>query len=293
RTGPQKKITHVVLISIDTCRADHLGCYGYLRKTSPNIDAVAAEGIMFKHAVTSVPITLPAHSSMLTGTIPIYHGVRDNNNYQLSDSSLTVAEILHQYKFVTGAVIGAFVLDSQFGLDQGFDFYDDKIDPGEKKFFIYSERKAEEVTRLANIWLEENKNKKSFLFLHYFDPHSPYESHERFRFGSGFDPNSQIDGYDSEIAYTDYCIGQVIDKLKELSLYDSTLLIITADHGEGLGQHNEISHGFFIYYSTLHVPLIIKIPTGPKGKQINNLVALIDILPTICDSLGIDVPKHI
>ena len=279
------RIRNVVLISIDTCRADRLGCYGYRRKTSPNIDAVAAEGVIFEHAVTSVPITLPSHSSMLTGTIPLYHRVRDNNNYRLDSSNITLAEILRDNGFATGAIIGAFVLDSLFGLDQGFDSYEDDIE--EKKDeprVYYNERKAEEVTRLANIWLEDHRGDEFFLFLHYFDPHAPYVKHKRFAL-----PFVKY-LYDGEIAYTDRCIGQVINKLKDLNLYDSTLLIITADHGESLGQHSEQTHGFFIYHSTLHVPLIFKVPGGPKGRRIESLAGLIDIVPTVCGLLGIEAP---
>lgn len=288
-----KEIRHVVLISIDTCRADHLGCYGYSRKTSPNIDAVASEGILFNHAVTSVPITLPSHSSMLTGTTPLYHKVRDNSSYRLGNSNVTLAEILQENGLVTGAVIGAFVLDSQFGLDQGFDTYNDNLEKEDKKPFLFNERKAEEVTRFANIFLEKHRNDKFFLFLHYFDPHCLYEAHKNFPFTSVPLVAFSRDCYDSEIAYTDRCIGQVIKKLKGLNLYDSTLLIITADHGESLGEHSESSHGYFIYHSTLHVPLIIKVPGGPRGKIVNDVAGLIDIVPTVCGLLGFPIPQQV
>lgn len=287
----ESEVRNVVLISIDTCRADHLGCYGYSRKTTPNIDAIAAEGILFNRAIAPVPITLPSHCSMLTGTIPPYHKVRDNNTYRLSSSNVTLAEILRDNGFVTGAVIGAFVLDSQFDIDQGFDTYEDKLGKKERKtIFSINERKAEEVTHLANIWLQEHCNDKFFLFLHYFDPHSPYRRHSGFRFGL---LRSNLNYYDSEIAYTDSHIGRVIKKLRDLNLYDTALLIITGDHGEGLGQHGEQTHGYLIYHSTVHVPLIFKVPAGPKGKRIQDIVGLIDIVPTICGSLGIPVPEQV
>lgn len=288
-----KDIRHVVLISIDTCRADHLGCYGYSRKTSPCIDAVAAEGILFNHAVTSVPITLPSHSSMLTGTIPLYHKVRDNNSYRLTSSNVTLAEVLRENGFTTGAVIGAFVLDSQFGLDQGFETYEDSVGKENKTFFRVNERKAGEVTRLANLWLEQHHNDSFFLFLHYYDPHYPYDLHKSFTFTSLLFFAFTKDKYDSEIAYTDYCVSQVIRKLKELGLYDSTLLIITSDHGESLKEHSESSHGYLIYHSTLHVPLIFKVPGGPEGERINELAGLIDIVPTVFGCLGIAIPPHV
>ena len=238
-----KDIRHIVLISIDTCRADHLGCYGYSRKTSPNIDALAADGVLFNHAVAPVPITLPSHSSMLTGTIPPYHGVRDNSSYRLAGSNLTLAEILRENGFVTGAIVGAFVLDSQFGLNQGFGTYDDNLRKEKENMttsHFFNERKGHEVTLIANRWLEKHRKEKFFLFIHYFDPHYPYELHKRFPFNSIPFFALPRDKYDTEIAYTDSCIGRVINKLKNLNLYDSTLLIITADHGEGLGEHSEL-----------------------------------------------------
>ena len=278
-------VRNVILVSIDTLRADHLSCYGYSRKTSPNIDAVAEGGILFNHAIAPVPITLPSHSSMLTGTTPPYHKVRDNNTYRLAGSNVTLAEILKENGFATAAFIGAFVLDSQLGLDQGFDTYDDDL--GEKKdktSVFYNERKASEVTQRANQWLDENSDQRFFLFLHYFDVHAPYEKH---RF---LTPPLTKSHYDSEITYTDLHIGKVIEKLKKLNLYDSTLLIITADHGEGLKDHSEKTHSFLIYHATVHVPLVMKVPNGPKGIVINDVVGLVDIVPTVCGFLDIDAP---
>jgi arylsulfatase A-like enzyme/Tfp pilus assembly protein PilF len=283
-TFPVKDIRNVVLISIDTCRADHLSCYGYSRKTSPNIDAVAAEGIRFNHCISAVPITLPSHSSMLTGTIPPYHNVRDNENYYLDQANVTLAEVLRDNGFSTGAVIGAFVLDSQFGIDQGFDSYNDSLEDKNKPDGDCAERDAAEVTRLANLRLEKYADERFFLFLHYYDPHSPYLKHKRFTLP--FLKNI----YDGEIVYTDHHIGRVIRKLKELNLYDSTLLIITADHGEGLNEHNENTHGYLIYHSTVHVPLIFKLPGGPKSV-VSDTVGLVDIVPTVCSLLGISVPS--
>lgn len=287
------KIRNVVLISIDTCRADHLSCYGYSRDTTPNIDAVARDGILFKHAVTPVPLTLPAHSSMLTGTTPLRHKVRDNSNYQLSESNITLAEVLRQNGFHTGAAVGAFVMDSQFGMDQGFDTYDDDISEKNAKAFMYNERSAEKVSRFAETWLKEHHEDKFFLFLHYFDPHAIYKAHRRFLFFSRPSVFTPIDRYDSEIAYTDHYVGRVISILNKLNLYDSTLLIITSDHGESFGEHSEKSHGFFIYYSTLHIPMIIKLPEGPKARQVDDVVSLIDIVPTVCGALGIKTPAPV
>lgn len=279
-------IRHVVLISIDTCRADHLGCYGYSRKTTPNIDAIAEEGILFENCISPVPLTLPAHTSIMTGKIPPSHGVHDNG-YVVDNNNLMLAELLKDNGFITGAVIGAFVMDSQFGLNQGFDYYnDDFLESRQISSFAYIERNAEEVTSFATSWLKENKKKKSFLFIHYFDPHGNYDPPDTYK--DKFD-----NPYDGEIAYTDKCIGDVVSTLKKLGIYDSSLLIITADHGESLGEHRENTHGYFIYKSTVHVPLIIKYPGAPKNKRINNTVGLIDIFPTICNRLDIPVPKNI
>ena len=283
--SPKDRIRNVMLISIDTCRADYLSCYGYPDRTTPNIDALAKESLLFENAVTPIPLTLPAHTSMLTGTIPPYHGVHDNDYYKVSPSNETIAEVLQRSGFATVGIISAFVLDSRFGLDQGFDSYNDSF-VGEPNIGI-AQRRGGETTRFALEWLDRNKSKSFFMFLHYFDPHSPCEPPEPF--DSVFADNL----YAGEIAYTDYCIGQVIQKLKNLGLYDSTLIVITGDHGEMLGEHGERTHSYFVYESAVKVPLIVKIPKGPKGKRIYDVVGLIDIVPTIYNCLQMPIPAHI
>lgn len=282
-----KDIRRVVLISIDTCRADYLGCYGYHRPTTPNIDKLAAQSVLFENTISPVPITLPSHSSMLTGTIPPYHGVHNNSDYKLGESNVTLAEILTERGFATGAIISAYVLDSQFGLDQGFETYNDSFEEPIRNLLYFSERRGTEASRFANEWLEEHKDEEFFLFLHYFDPHIKYTPPEPF--ASEFSDNL----YAGEIAYTDYCIGQVIKKLKDLNIYDSTLLIITADHGEMLGEHGEDDHTYFIYQSAIKVPLIFKLPGRHKPQRVKHLVSLIDIMPTVCRLLGFEAPAHV
>ena len=277
-------IRHVLLISIDTCRADYLSCYGYPRQTTPNIDKLAEHAVVFENVISPVPITLPSHSSMLTGTIPPYHGVHNNSDYKLAESNVTLAEILKKQGFATGAIISTFVLDSRFGLDQGFDSYNDTFEQPVENLLYFSERRGDETSRFAIQWLEKNKNKKSFLFLHYFDPHIKYTPPEPF--ASQFSDNL----YAGEIAYTDYCIGRVFENLKRLGLYDSTLIILTADHGEMLTEHGEDDHTFFIYQAAVKVPLIVKLPGNPEPKRVKNLVGLIDIVPTLCSLLGIKPP---
>jgi arylsulfatase A-like enzyme/tetratricopeptide (TPR) repeat protein len=280
-------VGNVILISIDTCRADYLSCYGYRRRTTPNIDRLAQESVLFTNAITPIPTTLPAHCSMLTGTIPPYHGVHFNVGYKLGQSNLTLAEILRPEGFTTAAFISAFVLDSDFGLNKGFDTYDDSFKQIRRNIFG-SERKGGETSRIANEWMEKReKDEKFFLFLHYYDPHFEYQPPEPF--ASEFSDNL----YAGEVAYTDYCIGLVIDKLKELGLYDSTLIIITADHGEMLGEHGESDHGYFIYEAAIKVPLVFKLPWRNEGRKVDDAVSITDIVPTVCGMVGADVPPAV
>jgi arylsulfatase A-like enzyme/Flp pilus assembly protein TadD len=282
------KIRNVVLISIDTCRADHLSCYGFGRKTTPTVDVIAGEGILFKNAYSPIPLTLPAHSSMLTGTYPPYHKVHDNLNYQLGGSNVTLAEILREHGYATGAVISAYVLYPQFGIDQGFDSYNSEfVEPIVAGSNRDTERRAGEASRFACSYLEENRNEPFFLFLHYYDPHTDYEPPEPFA------SEYSDDLYSGEIAYTDHCIAQVINKLKSLDLYDSTLIIIVGDHGEGLGEHSEAEHGYYIYQCTARVPFIIRLPGYRKPKKIDDVISLVDVVPTILGYLGIPIPSHI
>lgn len=283
----RNRIRNVVLISIDTCRADRLGCYGFELNTTPNIDALSQEGTLFENAISPVPITLPAHVTMLTGTIPPYHGVHDNMAYKLESSGVTLAEILKENGFTTGAVIGCYMLNSRFGLSQGFDSYNERFEEERLNTGRVNERYASEVSRFADEWLEENSDDDFFLFLHYYDPHRDYLPPEPFA--------SKFFGkpYAGEIAYVDYSIGQVIKKLKKLGLYDSTLIIVTADHGEMLGEHGELTHAYFIYQSAIRVPLIFKLPGQTESRRIEPAVGLVDIVPTICGLLGIDAPEQL
>lgn len=291
-------IRHIVLISMDTTRADYLGCYGYQHNTTPNIDAVAAEAIRFEQVIAPTPLTLPSHSTMMTGTIPPYHGIHDNQNYTLADSNLTLAEMLKAKGYTTGGIISTYVLEHTFGLDQGFDTYDDEFDETINGY-AGAERRGGEVSEHAIRWLDENQDEDFFLFLHYYDPHSPYDPPDVYRglFGSkaSTDEKNKIFklSYAEEIAYTDHCIGQVVEKLKSLDLYDSTLLIITGDHGEGLGEREEMGHGYYIYQESVHVPLIIKLPGQQTAKTVSGVAGLVDITPTVCSLLGIETPQHI
>ncbi len=279
---------NVVLITLDTLRADHLGCYGHKKIETPNIDKIAREGITFVNAYTPVPVTLPSHTSIFTGLYPLYHGVRNNGTFKANDELETLTEILKRNNYQTAAFIGAFVLDSRYGLDQGFDYYDDylKKDPN-AMLMMYNERSAEEVINSASKWVEQKGENPFFLWLHCFDPHAPYEP------PAPFHTNYQGRLYQGEIAYVDWALGGFFSLLREKDLLEKTLIIITSDHGEGLGEHAEKTHAIFIYDSTLHVPLIMRFP----GKNFANLkvsenASIIDIMPTILDFLHINRPSQ-
>ena len=292
--GRGKKIRHVLLISMDTTRADVFGCYGFKHNTTPNIDAIADEGIVFERTYAPLSLTLPSHSTMLTGTIPPYHGVHNNNGYKLDDSNVTIAEILKDNGFVTGAIVGSIILDSKYGIDQGFDFYDDNFQEERSPIFIL-ERQAEETRRLGCDWLEKNQNENMFLFLHFYDPHRSYDAPEPYKdtfLSQPYPQEGSIDylqgRYSGEVAYTDNCIKGIIDKLKQLGLYDSTLIIITSDHGEMFYQHKEVTHGYYIYEGNVRIPLVFKVPGVSTPRRIEKTVGHVDIVPTICSLLDIE-----
>jgi len=271
RAGP---VHGVVLISIDTCRADYLSCYGYSRPTTPNIDAVAAGGVLFSHAIAAAPQTLPSHATMLTGTNPPAHRVRDDSGHLLADSSVTLATLMREHKYRTAAFVSTFVLGPQSGLDRGFETYNAPANLGDGDNG-HAESSAEQTTQLAADWLERHASEPFFLFVHYSDPRSPYAP------PPPFDKRYADDPYAGEIAYSDAWIGKLIEKLKDFGVYDSTMLIITADHGEAFGEHEEWKHNYFIYQPTIRVPLIIRWPSVREPKQIDSIVGVIDVMPTV------------
>jgi choline-sulfatase len=287
RTGPvntnlPNKIDTIVLISIDTIRADHVSCYGYKHRTTPNIDKIAKDCMFFRDAFSTIPLTLPAHGSMLTGLIPPTHGVHDNFEMRLPDEILTLPEILKDNGYSTYGIISSVVLVSKFGMDQGFDVYDDAlIDEGE--IVTFTERNGKETTENAIKWLTDNSDKKKFMFIHYYDPHTSYTPPEPFS-------RQFAHPYDGEIAFTDHCIGQVIDKLKSFKLYENALIVIVGDHGEMLGEHNEMAHSFFVYQSAIRVPMMFKLPQNAYAVKVTEPSSIIDIPPTILALAGIDIP---
>lgn len=283
----------VLLVTIDTLRADYVGCYGSRKVSTPHLDALAREGTRFTRAVSEVPLTLPAHSSLLTGLYPLATGVRDNLGYVLSDRHLTLAEILKKEGYRTGAFVGAFVLDAKWGLAQGFDHYDDRLAPPSGDASRASpavERRAEEVGRAAREWIRsQSRPEPFFCWIHLFDPHDPYEPPEPFRAQYRTDP------YAGEVAYADHVLGQILDFLRELGRYENTLIVVAGDHGEALGEHGEQTHGYFLYDSTLLVPLIIRPPLparfpAPLQPQVDRTVQLVDVLPTLLQILELRPP---
>ena len=280
-----KNKLNVLLITIDTLRADRLSCYGSQNPKTPNIDNLAERGMLFERAFANTSTTLPSHANILLGVTPNYHGVHENLNFVVNEKLLTLAEHLRNSGYATGAFVGAYPLDSRFGLAQGFDTYDDQYIRTYTKIFSSLERIAEDVIKGALEWLE-GRTSPWFLWIHCWDPHVPYDPPEPFKTQYKEHP------YEGEVAYVDLALGKLLDHMKENSLFDSTLIIFTGDHGESLGQHGEKTHGFFAYNSSIWIPLIISYPeTGPS--RAGHYVSHIDIFPTVCDVLGIEKPSFL
>lgn len=278
---------NVVLVTIDTLRADHLASYGYSDIETPNIDALAREGVRFASATSTVPFTLPAHSSIMTGTYPPYHGVRENVGYHLGDKIPTLAELLRAQGLATAGFVSAFVLDSRWGIARGFDHYFDDFDLAnmESANLGSVQRDGAETVAEAVAWLDSESNEPFFLWVHLFEPHDPYTPPEPYRSRYLNRP------YDGEVAYADALVGELIAGLRSRRLLDKSLLMLTGDHGEGLGDHREAFHGFFVYDSTIHVPLIIRVPFGGfGGRVVRAPVSHVDLLPTILEATGRAVP---
>jgi len=276
---------NVLFITLDTTRADHLPMYGYDQVKTPSLDRIAATSYVFEDAISHVPLTLPAHTSMLTSMLPISSGMRDNAGFFLDQNVLTLPEVFKTKGYATSAFVSAFVLDSRWQLNQGFDLYYDNFNLEEFKQLNPqdAQRRAEETEAEAEHWLEANKSRRFFSWVHFYDPHEPYDPPEPFKTEYADRP------YDGEIAYMDVYVGKLIDKLKSMGVEDKTIVVITGDHGEGLGQHNEANHAMFVYNTTQHIPLLFHVPGG-KNRRISGIVRHIDIAPTILDLLGVKPP---
>jgi arylsulfatase A-like enzyme/tetratricopeptide (TPR) repeat protein len=269
---------NVLVITIDTLRADRLGAYGYSRARTPSIDRLASEGVLFEDVVVSIPVTLPSHASLFTGLAPPTHGVRDNTYFRLDSEAETLAELLKARGYETAAFVSAYVLDSSFGLAQGFDVYDDDVPTKGETPGTVAERRGEEGRRAFESWIEKRSPERPFFaWLHFFDPHLPYAP-----------PAPYPAGYDGEVEYADAQVGAALQALERKGLSKNTLVVLTSDHGESLGEHGERSHGFFVYDATLRVPLIMKSASSlPSGKRVAAPVRAIDVMPTILEALAI------
>ncbi len=278
---------NLLLVTIDTLRPDHLGCYGDRQARTPNIDALAADGTRFEHAYTPVPITLPSHTVIMTGTYPMYSGIHDFSGNRLNPQQPTLASILRQQGYATGAVLGSAVLDHRFGLNQGFDFYYDHFDFNrlEDANLDLMKRPGNVVVDQAMQWLAGNSGKPFFLWVHLYDPHTPYQP------PPPFDREYQSRPYDGEIAFADQQLGRLLRFLKERHLYGRTLIVLTGDHGESLGEHGEKTHGFFIYDTTLRIPFMVKLPAGERHvTEIAQPANTLNLLPTVLEALKIPPP---
>jgi arylsulfatase A-like enzyme/Flp pilus assembly protein TadD len=277
---------NVLLVTLDTTRADHLGCYGFPLARTPAIDRLAAEGVRCADAVSAAPITLPSHSTILTGLYPPAHGVRDNGTYALGDDAVTLAERLKRAGYRTQAIVSALVLNRRYNLSQGFDGYDDDLwsEKQQKLFLIRSRpgpKTAARAVRWLEGWSEERPHHPFFLWMHLFDAHQPYSvpAAERVAFPSA---------YDAEIAVLDRAVGEVLDELRHQGRLDDTLVVVTADHGESLGEHGEKTHALFIYDATVRVPLLLRFPRRlPAGAVYSGPVRTVDIVPTVLAALGL------
>ena len=278
--------THVVIVTLDTTRADRLSPYGYLDAAMPALERLAREGVLFDHAFSVAPLTLPSHTSLFTGLIPPRHGVRDNAATPLAERYTTLAEVLRGRGYCTGAFVSSVVLDSDRGLAQGFDRY--RGVPAGEDGKRSPQRRADAVVDDAIRWLDEDRTCPLFLWTHLYDAHRPYAPPEPYR-------SRHVDPYLGEIAFAEAQVGRLFGALERRRLLDDALVIVAADHGESLGEHGEENHGVFLYESVLRIPLFISLPqrwrtSTTTGTRVGDVVRLIDVMPTVLDVLGMSGP---
>src|SRR5882672_4156508 len=284
------KRTNLILITMDTTRADRMGFLGSKRGLTPNLDALAQQSAIFTRAYCQVPLTTPSHAGLLTGTYPQFNHLEDLG-IPLSKDLPYVPDLLHQHGYRTAAFLGANILDAKGGtapgFDRGFDLYDTDFHdprPGEDRYHNV-ERRAGDVTDRALRWLSQHQTEPFFIWLHFYDPHDPYDPPSPFKERYAKEP------YDGEIAYVDSVIGGLMETLRQRGLYQNSLIAIAADHGEAFGEHGEERHGMFLYDETIHVPLLLKLPAGRfGGKRVEERVALAEVAPSLLEAVGIPAP---
>lgn len=279
---------NLLFVTFDTTRADRIGCYGNNQIRTYTLDRLAAEGVLFSQAIAPAPTTLPSHASMLTGLYPYHHGARANGLYRLDSKYLTLAEILTDNGYATGAAVSASVLEKQYGIAQGFQDYDDetesKDETGGLAAVTVAERTGDQTVERAEQWIRAHAADKFFYWVHFYDPHFPYQAPSPYS-------EKYADPYDAEIAFTDAQLARLVELLDELDLSDRTLIVIAGDHGEARGQHEEPTHACLVYDSTLHVPMVMR--CGDQlggGVHVQRPVSLVDIMPTVLTLLGIEAP---
>ena len=276
----------VILISIDTLRADHLPMFGYRGVETPHLDALRRDAILYTSAFAQVPLTLPSHATVLTGLDPYRHGVRSNIGFTLDPGTPTIASMLRPAGYVSGAAVSSYVLRGATGIGSGFDFYDDRIERRAGVAIGALERDGSSTAQAATQWIAQSSGRPFFFLLHLFEPHAPYEPAEPFR-------SRYPLAYDGEIAAADAVVGTFLDDLKKRGLYDDALIIFFSDHGEGLSQHGEPEHGIFLYREAIHVPLVVKLPRNARaGETVAAPVSLADIVPTIAEVTGVKPPSQ-
>lgn len=287
---------NVILVTLDTTRADHLACYGYSGVKTPTLDALAGRGVLFEQCAAASPLTLPSHATIMTGMYPTYHGVRVNGNTAVSETQTTLAEIFSGRGYDTGAFIAAFVLDGRWGLNQGFGHYDDSFDLKKYKQLDLGavQKPGNEVMDEALAWLEKEKDLPFFAWVHLYDPHSPYEPPEPFRSEYGRQWKGHVGLYDGEIAFMDSQIGRLSEWLSARGLDQKTVVVLVGDHGEGLGSHGEGTHGYFIYDYAVHVPFIVVTPFRElQGVRVAAQSRTADVFPTVLELAGIPAPGKV
>lgn len=276
---------NVILVTMDTTRTDFLGCYGAPNASTPNLDRLAKEGVRLTRCSTCVSLTLPSHASMLTGYYPFVHGLRNNGTRRLADSFDTLPEILKKAGYATGAEIASAVLDARYGLDQGIGTYNDV--PTDGKGGVYPQRRGDDICNAAIEQLQTLAAGKFFLWVHFYDPHDPYDA-------PGYVGPPGRPAYAAEVAFMDTQIGRLIDELKRLGIEKKTLVALISDHGEGLGDHGEGGHGYFVYETTVHVPFILWCPgTIPAGRKIDAITRTVDAFPTLLELVGLSGPENV
>ncbi|HKZ31267.1 MAG TPA: sulfatase-like hydrolase/transferase, partial [Vicinamibacteria bacterium] len=290
RTPAAPKVArHVVIVTIDTLRADRLGCYGARDVKTPRLDHIAATGALAVEASAHVPLTRPSHVSLFTGLLPMEHAVRDNVSPAVVPRVPLLAELFRKHGFATGAFVSSVVLDSQSGLDRGFDVYADSFEgaSGDAQFLNTVQKKGEDAIAEAVAWLRGQAGRRVFLWLHLYEPHDPYEPPEPLASRYAGRP------YDGEVAWADELFGRFEDALASLGLGDDTALVVTSDHGEGLGEHDEALHGFFVYQTTLRVPFLVRAPGIPPGRRLERTLRLVDVFPTVLELAGLGAPREL